>query len=88
MLALSLSPDVVTEIEVQTAKVHRLATGERPLDLARLRDATADLQALIAEATHLERSALGQRRRSPQRPKLPVFSEDPAERPAIPLAGG
>jgi len=86
MLALSLSPDVVTEIEVQTAKIHRVATGERPLDLARLREETASLQALIAEAIHLEHRALGQRRRrTPPRPALPVFSEDAGERPAIPL---
>jgi hypothetical protein len=85
MLALSLSPDVVTEIEVQTARIHRLATDERPLDLARLRDATADLQALIAEATHLEHRALGQRRRSAPRPKFPSFTEESGDKPAIPL---
>jgi hypothetical protein len=87
MLALSLSPDVLTEIEVQAARVHRLATEERPLDLARLRDAAAELQSLIAEATHLERRALGQRRRPARAPLPPVFTGDPAESRSKALTG-
>ena len=86
MLALTLSPDVIMEIQVKAARIGRLASEESPLDLARLRDEAAEFQALIAEATSLERRALGQRRRrAPQRPALPVFGDDPAERPAIPL---
>jgi hypothetical protein len=76
MLALTLSPDLVTEIHVKAARLNRL-TDEQPLDLARLRDETADLQALIAEATSLERRALGQRRR-PRRAARPVFFADEA----------
>jgi hypothetical protein len=88
MLALSLSPDVIAEIEVRAAKVHRHAADERPLDLARLRDATAELQSLIAEATHLERRALGQRRRPARAPlpSLPALREEAAEEPAAAAA--
>lgn len=87
MLGLSLSPDVVMEIEVQAGKVHRLAHDNRPLDLSRLRDETAALQSQIAEATSLERRGLGQRRR-PRKPHVPVFfaGEAGAEAAAQPLA--
>lgn len=68
MLAASLSPDLVTEIEGLAAKVHRCASDERPLDLTRLRDATADLQALIAEATSLERRAAAREGRAAPTP--------------------
>lgn len=70
MLGLSLSPDVTMEIEVQAAKVYRLTAQRGPLDLLRLRDETAELQAQIAEATSLERRTLGQRRSSARRRRL------------------
>lgn len=73
MLGLSLSPDVALEIAMQSAKVHRL-TDSRPLDLARLRDETSELQALIAEATSLERRALGQRGARQGRGRRPCSS--------------
>jgi hypothetical protein len=56
-LAPSLSPDVVMGIQAQAAKIQR-STETTPLDLGRLRDDTAQLQALIAEATSLVRRAL------------------------------
>jgi hypothetical protein len=43
------------EIEVQAAKVQRLAGLGKSLPLERLRDETAALQVLIAEAASLER---------------------------------
>ena len=75
MQALSLSPALVTEVEVLAAKVHRIASEERPLDLTHLRDATANLQALIAEATSLERRADARRRAEP--------ADAPADAPAF-----
>jgi hypothetical protein len=50
-------------IQAQAAKIQR-STETTPLDLDRLRHDTAQLQALIAEATSLVRRALGQSCRS------------------------
>ena len=47
--------DLATEIEVQAQKVLRLAGVNAPQQLARMRNETAELQALIAEAERLER---------------------------------
>jgi hypothetical protein len=49
------TPEMAIEIEVQAAKVQRLAGLGKSLPLERLRDETAALQVLIAEATSLER---------------------------------
>ena len=52
-----LTPELATEIEVQALKVRRLAGEGIDLKLDRMRDETAALQVLIAEAARLERLA-------------------------------
>ena len=52
-----LPADMAIEIEIQAARVQRLAERGAVLKLDRLRDETAALQSLIAEATSIERRA-------------------------------
>jgi hypothetical protein len=49
--------DLATEIEVQAQKVLRLARLDSPQRLDRMRNETAELQALIAEAMRAEQLA-------------------------------
>ena len=51
----ALTPHIAIEIEVQAAKIQRLAERCQSLELERLRDETAALQMLIAEAAHEQR---------------------------------
>ena len=50
-----LPPHMIMEIHEQAAEVGRLAERGEDLELDRLRDETATLQVLIAEATRVER---------------------------------
>ena len=52
-----LPPDMAIEIEIQAARVQRLAERGAAIKLDRLRDETAALQCLIAEAASIERRA-------------------------------
>lgn len=51
----AINLDLTTEIDVQAAKVWRLAKQSASLELDRLRDETASLQVLIAEARRIDR---------------------------------
>ena len=55
-MGLALRPKVIHEIEDQAAKVRRLAEHDN-FELDRLRDETAMLQALIAEAARMKKLA-------------------------------
>jgi hypothetical protein len=46
---------MIMEIDEKAAEVHRLAERGEALELARLRDETATLQALLAKAARVER---------------------------------
>lgn len=66
MLATTLSAEIIAEIESKAIKVRHLADQERPVDLVRLRNATADLQAFLAEAARLQRRASQDGLRAPR----------------------
>jgi hypothetical protein len=51
------TPDLITEIGRKTAQLGQIARRGEALELDRLRDETAALQALIAEAQRLQRAA-------------------------------
>jgi len=51
----ALTPHIAIEIEVQAAKIQRLAEHCQSLELERLRDETAALQMMIAEAASEQR---------------------------------
>ena len=53
----TLTPGISIEIEVQAAKIQRLAELGKALPLERLRDETAALQVLLAEAASEDRRA-------------------------------
>jgi len=56
-MVLALAPDVVVEIEGQVAKVQSLIKQHRRVELSRLRDETAELQVMLAEAAREARLA-------------------------------